>query len=151
MRFLIQNRLIQVGDAPALRDVVVEKCGQFLFGIRGDGVAPSPERHQQFIFLIEGHVAVHHRAETDRADCGQGDAVFLLDFAHQFCVTRLKAFPNLIQRIGPNTVHQLVFPFVAAGCDRSEAGVDQHRFDAGGSKFDSDARLARFDVSDYRL
>ena len=64
----VQDGLEQVRDAPAMGDVVPEQLAQLLGGLAGVGVAPGPERRQQFAVGVEGEIAVHHRRYPQRAD-----------------------------------------------------------------------------------
>ena len=59
---LIEYGLIQVRNAPAQRNVEIEKLGELRSSLGGVGVSPGPERHKQLIILVEGEVAVHHSA-----------------------------------------------------------------------------------------
>ena len=82
MGFPVQDRLVEVGNAPALGDVELEQVGEFLGGLPGHGVSPGTERDEQVGILIEGHIAVHHGAKADRAN-GHERGVVLLDTSLQ--------------------------------------------------------------------
>ena len=64
MFFPVQHRLIQVRDAPALRDVEAEQGCQFRSRRAGDGVLPSAERRQKVPVFVEGQIAVHHGGDA---------------------------------------------------------------------------------------
>ena len=57
---VVEDALVQVTDAPAQGDVIIEQLRQLGSGLARIGVAPCAERHQDFLLLIEGHIAVHH-------------------------------------------------------------------------------------------
>ena len=78
MVLAVENRLVQVGDRPALRDGVAEQPADLLTGRPRDRVAPRTERGQQPIGRIQREVAVHHRRHTQGADGPQLDAVAFL-------------------------------------------------------------------------
>ena len=64
MGFLVQDRLMQMGNTPTKGDIKFEAFGQFCGGFAGIGIAPGPVWHQQVSFFVEDHIAVHHAAET---------------------------------------------------------------------------------------
>ena len=60
MFVILQDALVEMRDAPAQGDVVVEELAQFGSSLARIGVAPSAEGHQNLLLLVEGHIAVHH-------------------------------------------------------------------------------------------
>ena len=60
MRFVLQHGVIQVRDAPALRDGKAKQRGQLLAGVGGKGIAPGAEGDKQPALAVKGQVAVHH-------------------------------------------------------------------------------------------
>ena len=114
MGFLVQDGLMEVGNAPALRNIELEQFGQFCGGLAGDGVAPGPKRGKEVSGLIEGHIAVHHAAETDRADGLEGGVVVLSHLAAKLAVAGLQAGPHIFKAIGPDAIFILVFPIITA-------------------------------------
>ena len=56
----VQDALVQVRDAPAQGDVVVEQLAELGSCLASVRVTPCAERHQNLLLLVEGHVAVHH-------------------------------------------------------------------------------------------
>ena len=58
--FLVEHRLVQVGDGPAFRNIVLEQFGKLLVRFGGVGVLPGAERHKQLAVLVKGKIAVHH-------------------------------------------------------------------------------------------
>ena len=147
----VQNRLEQVGDAPAVGDVVAERLAQLLGGLAGVGVPPRAERRQQRIVGVEREVAVHHGGHAERPHRGQLDAVAIAYVLSEGGVALLKAGPDRLQRVRPQTVHELVLPVVAADRDRRVVvGPDQHRLDPGRSQFDTEGRTGLGDRLDLR-
>jgi hypothetical protein len=65
--FTVQDRLVEMGDAPPMRDVVAEYVTQSFSGVAGVGVAPSTEGCQQFAVGVQGQVAVHHGRDAEGA------------------------------------------------------------------------------------
>ena len=57
---VVENSLVEVADGPTEGDVVVEELGELCSGLAGVGVTPGAEGHEDLLFLVEGHVAVHH-------------------------------------------------------------------------------------------
>src|SRR5690625_7600381 len=68
--FPVADRLVEMGDAPTLRDVKRKKFRQFGAGLFGEGIAPGTEWGQEVPGGIERQVAVHHRRASDRPDRG---------------------------------------------------------------------------------
>ena len=60
MLLTVQNRLIQVGNAPALGDIEAKEGRQFLRCLSGNSVLPGSERNQQIPVLVKSQIAVHH-------------------------------------------------------------------------------------------
>jgi hypothetical protein len=135
---VVQYGLIQVRDAPAVRDVVVEQCAQSFDGRPGVGVAPGPERGEQFARGVECEVAVHHRGHPQGVDSGQLHPVSLLDVGGQRRVTVLQTGPHRVERIRPPAVDELVLPAVAAHRERCVVRTDQHRLDPGRTQLDTE-------------
>ena len=115
---VVQDRLVQVRDAPPVRDVVAEQRAQPLDRRPGVGVAPGPERGEQLTGGVEGEVAVHHRRHPQGADRGQLHPVPSPHVGGQGRVAVLHAGPDRVQRVRPQPVDELVLPAVAADRER---------------------------------
>ena len=110
MIFLVQHRLIEVGDRPALRDIETEELRQFFRGLRRDRIPPGPEFAQLFVILIERQITVHHRGDPDRAGRIERHAILFTDFLLQIRETGLQTGLYFIQRVRPDSVNIAVFP-----------------------------------------
>ena len=78
-----------MGDAPSLRDIVLEQFRQ-CFGRRACGaVSPGTERYQQVSFFVKCHIAMHHRAKSHGSYFRKCHAVFFLYICRQILVTVL--------------------------------------------------------------
>ena len=137
MLFPVQDGLVQMGHAPPLGNVVTEQLGEFLGRRAGNIVAPGAEGGQQLPLPVKGHIAVHHTADAQGRQLFQGHPVFLLDPLGQVSITALKPLPHLRQAVGPDAIHQMVFPVKAALGQDLPFPVDQHRLDAGGAQLDA--------------
>ena len=146
MAFAVQNGLIQVGNAPPLRNVEGEKVCQGLRGPAGGSVAPGAEGHQQLSVFIKGHIAVHHGGNAHGAHGGKLYAVGFLYVLRQIRIAGAKPRPDFIVMIGPNAVFQAVFPIKTAGRKRQMLLVDQYGFDAGGAQLNAKKGAAPEDV-----
>jgi hypothetical protein len=142
----VEDRLVQVGDAPPVRDVVPELRAQPLGRRAGVGVAPRAERREQLVAGVEGQVAVHHRGHAQRAHGGELDAVPLVDVRGQRRVALLQPGPDGLEGVRPHPVHELVLPVVAADRQRLVVRSDQHRFDPGRAELDPQGGAALGDV-----
>ena len=141
----VQNRLIQVGNAPALRNVIGKEPGQFLCGFSGGRVSPRTEGSQLVSLLIKGEVAVHHAGDPNRSHLLQFYPLRLLHILHQFPIATLQSAPDLLQIIGPDSVFVAIFPVVSTGSKHFIIRSDQDRLDSGRSQLNSQNRLPLFD------
>ena len=81
MGFLVQDRLVQVSDAPALGNIKPEQLHQFFGGGSGNGVAPGPEGSKLVTIFVKDQIAVHHAGNPDGCNPAKRLAVF---FKHIF-------------------------------------------------------------------
>ena len=122
MVFSVQNRLIQVRDRPALRDVEAERLRELCGGLSGHGVLPCPERRQQVPVLVKGEIAVHHARDAHRRDLARQLAE-IPDRGAKPCL-------HGVHVICPDAVFQTAFPCrIAAFYDLMRL-VQQNRLDA---------------------
>ena len=143
--FAVQDCLIEVGDVPALRDRVLEEFRQCGGSLPREVVAPGTEGHQQIVVFVEGEVAVHHAADSERFRALDLYPVFRLDLVDQTLVAGLNAFPDVFDRITPDAIDERVFPVVASRRDRRIVRADHDGLDAGRSQFHPDAGLTTRD------
>ncbi len=141
----VQDGLVEVGDAPAERDVIDEELGEFRGGGAGVGVSPGAEGDKQGAFGVEGHVAVHHGADADGGEMLDLDVVAGLHVGAEGGVAVLQAEPEGFLAVGPETVHELVFPLMGALGDGIVVLIDQDGLDAGGSELDAQDGFSGFD------
>ena len=133
MVFSVQNRLIQVRDRPALRNIEAEFSAQRLGGLAGHGILPGAERCQQIPVLIKGQIAVHHAGDAHRGDLARQ----LAEVADR----RAQALLHVFHVVRPHAVFQTAFPgIVAAFYDRMLL-VKQHCFDPCRAEFDAEKIL----------
>ncbi|MPN43106.1 hypothetical protein SDC9_190665 [bioreactor metagenome] len=117
MLLSVENRLLQMGNAPALGNVELKQLRQLRRGLSGGGILPGAEGREQFPRLVEREVAVHHGGKAHTANGGQRYAVLPPHILRQIPITVPQAAPYFLQRIGPATVFIGAFPVVAAGGD----------------------------------
>ena len=145
MVLAVEHRLIQVGDAPTLGDVILQKFGQPVGGRAGDSVAPGAEGGQLTAPGVKGQVAVHHAGDAHRPHSGKRHAVAGLHVGGQGGKGRLHPRPNVLQTVSPNAVFQPVFPGMIPAGDGRVIRANQHRLDAGGTQFDAQGGLPTSD------
>ena len=58
--FFIEDGLVEMGNAPSLRDIVPEYLCQLPGGRTCNGVPPGAEGHQKLALFIKCHITVHH-------------------------------------------------------------------------------------------
>ena len=148
--FPVQNRTVKVRDAPPLGDVEAEKLRELSGGPFRDRIPPSAERRELVCRSVKRQVSVHHGGNAQRAEFGERHAVLFLYVPRQFRITVPQALPHVVKAVGPHAVLQPVFPVVAAGGNWHMIFTDQHRFDAGGTQFDTEDGSAALDLfSDF--
>ena len=142
VRFLIDNRLVQVRDRPPERNVDTEQVRQLGCSDTGRGVAPGSERHEQLACAVERQVAVHHRRDPDRAVALRAHTVLLLDVGEKVGVGGLDAGPDVLQRVCPDPVDERVLPPVGPDGENCRRIViaDQADLDARRTQLDSQGR-----------
>ena len=133
----VEDRLVQVRDRPAQRDIEAEETGELVGRTPRVGVAPRAERREQVVVGVKGEVAVHHRGDADGAVGGGGDVVALAHVSHQGGVGALQAGDDLVKGVRPQAALQMVLPPVAAGGKHLMVGADQDGLNAGRAKLDA--------------
>ena len=109
---VIEDCLIEVGDAPAQGYVEDEELRELLGGTGRVGVAPGAEGHEYGAVGAEGHIAVHHGADADGRQTLDLHVVVGAHVVAQTCVAVLEAIPDGLGAVGPEPVDELVFPLV---------------------------------------
>ena len=138
MLFSVQNRLIEVGNAPALRNCEAEQPRQLFRCLSGDRVAPGAESGKLLSVLVKGQVAVHHAGHADRSEGLRHTAELFGNVPLQIGIAGADAGMHGVHIIRPDAVNQLVFPFKPAGSDRKMFFIQQHGFDSGGAELDAE-------------
>ena len=141
---VVEDGLVEMADAPTQRDVVVEELRQFSGCLAGVGVAPSAEGHENLGLVVESHIAVHHRTETDGGKGFYLAVILVENVLAEVGVAVLKAIPDGFHTIGPDTVYELVLPLMTALGNGLVLLVDEHGLDSGRPKFDAENGFARF-------
>src|SRR5262245_47150179 len=95
MRFFVQDRLVEMRNAPTLGNVELEQIGEFLCRLCSDRVSPCTKRDEQISVRIESLIAVHHGAETDGANGLERGVVLLGNLVAELPIAFLQAGPNL--------------------------------------------------------
>ena len=144
MLLLIQDGLVQVGNAPSLGHIVPENPSQLLRSRPCDGIPPCAEGNQELPILIKRHVTVHHGGKTDGTNGGKGHAVRFLHVGRHLRITVPDTIPYVIQGIGPDMVHIQVFPVMASGGNGGMVLPDEHCLNPGGTQFNSQRRIPFF-------
>ena len=144
MLLMIQDSLIQVGNAPSLRDIKAEHFCQFVRSLLCHGISPSAEGYQQFILFIEYHVAVHHGTESHGPQFCDDSTIFFFYILCHLGIAVLQSRPDILQGVCPDIMFQTVFPVVAAGRDGRVIFPNEHCFDTGGAEFDTQHCLSAF-------
>ncbi len=138
----VEYRLVKVGNAPTERNVEIEEFGEFRRCLSRVGVAPRAERGEDFCLVVERHVAVHHCAHANGGEVFYLHAVLLLHVAPEVGVAVLHSAPYILNAVSPQSIHELVLPFVASLRYGGVAPVDEHRLNPRGTELDSEDGLA---------
>jgi len=144
MLLAVQDGLIQMGDAPSLRDVEPEQLRQLVRRFLGDGIAPGAERDHQLILLIEGHVAVHHRADADGRKGVNLCTVLLFNFFCKRGVAVRQPGGDVLHRVGPDAVRQTVLPVVRADGQHGTVRIDEDSLDSCRAEFNPENCFSGF-------
>ncbi len=141
MLFLVQDRLIEVGDGPSLRNVEVEQFAELLRRLLGDGVPPGAELADLPVLLIKRQVAVHHGGDADGAGGRQHRIILLCHILFEPGKTILQALSHFFEGIGPYAVFEAVLPRMIPLRQHLMMLIDHNGFDSCGTEFDSDRCL----------
>ena len=144
VRLLVEDRLRVVRHRPALRHVELEKLGELGSSLGCHHVAPGAERRQQLASGIERQIAVHHAGDTERGKLRQLHAVLRRNVRRALRVGVPDTRLDRLERIAPDTVHELVLPVVRALRDDPVLVVNQHSLDARRAELDAHDGLAGF-------
>ena len=136
MLFSVQDGLIQMRNAPALWNRMLEQVCQHLRSFPRDVIAPGTKRHQEIPCLIKGHIPMHHGAETDGADPLQLHAILPFYIRRQIPIAILQSVPDIFQTICPDIVFIPILPIMAARGNRHVFFIDQHCLDPCRTEFD---------------
>ena len=129
----VENGFVILGNRPTHGYVEAEQLRQLACGSGGIRVSPRAEGGEQSVILVKCEVAVHHARNAD----GIHGREHLTVIADQIAVAFLQAALRFLEGVGPESVHEFVFPFVRALRENVCFFVDQHGFDSRGSKFDT--------------
>ena len=83
MIFSVEHCLVQMGDAPALRNIKAEQIGQLCSCLPGNGVAPGAEFRKLPSVFVERKISVHHGRYANRANGCQLCAELLFQIRFQ--------------------------------------------------------------------
>ncbi len=148
--FPVQDRLIEVRNTPALRNVKLEEFRELFRGLPGNGVAPGAKRDELLPGLVKSQIAMHHRAETNRANPLERSVVLLRKLGTQLAIAGLQTRPNFFQAVSPNAVFVAIFPLITAGGQRLMSFANQHRLNPRRPKLNTQ-RIFRHLSSSYCL
>ena len=132
-------------DAPSLRNVILKEFCELLTRFLCDRISPCPEGHQKLSVLVKCHIPMHHSTKAKRSECLDLRAVFLLHRLCQILIAVLQPFPDGIQTVRPDVVHQLVLPIIVSDRKHFMIFVDQYRLDSGRAKLNPECSPASLD------
>ena len=146
MLLAIQDCLIEMRNAPALRDIEGKLLRQGIGSLPRDVVAPSTEASQLASLGIKGQIPMHHRTDADSTDFGER---YMIAAAHVGCHLRetgLDTSPGTVKIIRPDAVLQLVFPLIAGRRPCLAISVHEHSFDSCRPQLNTKGRFAIFNA-----
>ena len=111
---VLQNRLIQMAQAPALGHVEGEGVCQLFRRLGGHGVPPGAEGNKKIHASVKREIAVHHCADADAGELCELHAAGGFHVLFQIGVAGLESFADRVLAVGPDAVPVFVFPFVAS-------------------------------------
>ena len=135
-----------MGNAPSLRNIVIEFLRKFLRCLTGDGISPGAERDQEIIVCIKCKVSVHHCGNTDSGKRFHRNAVFVFDIFLYICVAGFQSCENFFFGISPDAVMQTVFPAESAHGEYGSVLTRNNAFDSGRTKLNPEICFACFNT-----
>ena len=146
MCFAVQDCLVQMAQAPALRHIEGKEGSQLFGRFTGDRIPPGAERNEQVHSCVEGKIPMHHRTDADSTDFGER---YMIAAAHVGCHLRetgLDTSPGTVKIIRPDAVLQLVFPLIAGRRQCLATSVHEHSFDSCRPQLNTKGRFAIFNA-----
>ena len=131
-------------DTPSQRNVVDKEFRQFGSCFACVGISPCTERYEDFFFIVESHVTVHHGTDTDGCQVFYFDAVLAFYVCAKISIAVLYSSPDGFNAVGPESVYQLVFPRMASLGNRFVFLVNQDGLDSSGAEFNTKNGFAVF-------
>ena len=129
-------------DTPSQRNIILEQIYQHFGSFSCIAVSPCLEWCKKLSFFVKCHISVHHGTESDRSQFLDRYSVFFLYIFCHIAVAVLKTCPDIVQRVGPQSVLITVLPCMASGCDRIVLLIDQYCFNSCRTEFDSQKRFS---------
>jgi hypothetical protein len=149
--FMAFGRIIEMGYAPPRGDMEPKQVGE-LFGILLRVVVPPcPKGNEEVVVFIEGEQTMHHRGNANAGEGGELKARFLLPFVFGLQIAFPDAFDRFLERIGPISIFESVFPFVDPRRQKLAVFRDQTALDPGGSQFDAQRNLVATKISHFAI
>ena len=93
MRFARENGMIEMRDAPALRDMKVEILRKRIRSLCRDIVPPCAEGSELTPIAVKGKIAVHHAADPDRVDARERRSITRLHICRERRIGSAYPFP----------------------------------------------------------
>ena len=145
-RLAVQDGLIEMRDAPALRYIEGKLLRERVGRLARDVVAPRAESRELPPVACKRQIAVHHRADADAAERLERHLELRGDLRLDLRETGLDPGPDLLEIIRPDPVLELVLPAIARRCERPAILADEHRLDVRRAELDAERRLSRADL-----
>ena len=145
-RLAVQDGLIEMRDAPALRYIEGKLLRERVGRLARDVVAPRAESRELPPVACKRQIAVHHRADADAAERLERRLVARGDLRLDLREAGLDPGPDLLEIIRPDPVLELVLPAIARRRERPAILADEHRLDVRRAELDAERRLARADL-----
>ena len=126
-----------MGNTVPLRHIHLKLLRQLCSGLLGHGISPGAKWNQQFILLIKCHIAMHHSTDSQRGQLLKRHPVLPLHFLCQNLITRLQSCMDCLQTVGPDTIHQLIFPLIRTHRQCFTIFIHKHCLDPGRTKLNA--------------
>ena len=137
MLLSVQDCLIQVGNAPSLRNIIVKQFHQLLTGFCSDIISPCTECYKKLALFIKRHITMHHGTDTQCTYRFQFYIIFRFYILRHILIAVLDTCPDIFQAVCPDSVFVTVFPLMSAGCDRLIFIIHKYCLDSGGSELNT--------------
>ena len=137
MLFFIQNCLVEMGNTPSLRNIVIEKLCKSIARLFCNIVSPCTEGNKKLSLFIKRHISMHHGADSHSPYRSKFYIIFFLYIFYKRLIAIPDSAPDVFQTVSPDTVFISVFPLMSSRCYRFIFFIYKNSLDSCRTKFNT--------------